>query len=170
MTVITELWKVVDEYPLYSISNHGRVMNNETDTIKIQTINQQGIPSVLVMLNGKQHRKSVAVLVATAFLRPPRQPHFNTPINLDGDRTNNHSTNLAWRPRWFAVKYHQQFTHPERRGFLTPIQDIETGRIFNTGWEAAVEFGLIDVDIMVSSVNGTYCFPTGQRFRMLDDE
>lgn len=163
-----EVWRVIEEFPNYLISSFGRVTNNVNDTIKDQTLNQQGIPSVLFMKDRVQYRRSVAVLVANEFLTLPPHPHFDTPINLDGDRTNNAVTNLAWRPRWFAIKYHKQFHPPYPRGFTEPIQDVESGEVFDTSWDAAMKFGLIDADLAISMMNGTWVFPTHQYFVLVD--
>lgn len=164
----TEVWRTIEAFPNYAISNHGQVVSRVTDVIKQQSINQQGIPSVLLMRDQKQWRRSVAVLVAEEFLVPYPSPHFRTPINLDGDRTNNYFENLMWRPRWFAIAYHQQFHPPFKRGYNKPIEDIITGEQFETSWEAAVKYGLIDANILESMMNNTYVFPTRQFFRLID--
>lgn len=162
-----ERWIELHEFPAYMVSDHGRIMNLEREKIKAQTPNQQGIPSALFVLDGKHYRRSTALLVSRAFLPPPKSVHFDTPINLDGDRFNNHIDNLAWRPRWFAVKYHKQFL-TEPRGCRDPIEDIETGEVFDTSWEAAIKYGLLDIEILLSMINNTFVFPTGQYFRHLD--
>ena len=72
-------------------------------------MNQYGVVFV-GLFNRGQHKKGVARLVAQAFIER-NFPAYNTPINIDGDRWNNSVNNLAWRPRWFAVKYNRQFSH-----------------------------------------------------------
>lgn len=158
-------WKPVPEFPGYSVSEDGRVRNEETNHILTPTKNQHGVAQVGLMLNAVQHKRGVALMVANAFLKPSLEA-FNTPINLDGDRFNNHVDNLMWRPRWFAITYHRQF-HNDLRGFTEPIIEIKTKEVFPTSWEAAIKYGLIDREIFVATSNRTYVWPTYQEFRLL---
>lgn len=163
-----EEWRVVAEFPEYSISNLGRVMNNHTGRILVLTQNQYGVLQAGFFLDGVQYKRGVAKLVANNFLDPSALPAFDTPINLDGDRTNNAVYNLMWRPRWFAVKYHQQFKH-YRTGIKTPIVEVKTGETFKNSFEAAKTFGLLDKEIYVATMNNTYVWPTYQVFRALQE-
>lgn len=153
---------------MYSVSTHGRIRNNKSERIMVLTVNQHGIVNVgLVHHRGPQVKRSVALLVARAFLAEPEQSAFDTPIHLDGDRLNNHVRNLMWRPRWFAVRYHQQFTNNER-GFATPVVEVSSGRVFRDSWEAATTYGLIDREIALANMNRTYVWPTYQMFKLLE--
>lgn len=162
-----ERWKPIPDFPGYSVSDRGRVLNEDTQRIMAVLVNQQGVAYVGLTRDKVQYRRGLALLVANEFLDPPPASIFDTPIHLDGDKTNADVRNLAWRPRWFAVKYHKQFKHPPK-GFRVPIQDVETGTIFETSWEAAITYGLLDEEILSSIVNLTYVWPTYQKFRVLD--
>jgi hypothetical protein len=106
--------------------------------------------------------------VAKAFLPPVAGP-FDTPINLDGDRHNNQVDNLAWRPRWFAIKYNKQFRHPYDNPITSPIVDLKTGIVSENSFEAAKAYGLLEQDLVLSIVNRTYVWPTYQEFAVLSD-
>lgn len=166
MIEIPEEWRSIYEFPGYSVSSHGRVRNDDNERIMTLLRNQQGIINVGLSKNKKQYKRSVTLLVANAFLDPPVPASFDTPINLDGDRSNNYVSNLMWRPRWFAAKYHAQF-HNGQRGYKVPIEDVATGQRFPTSWEAAIEFGLIDREIFTATENRTYVWPTYQIFRVV---
>lgn len=157
-------WKVIPDFPDYSVSNRGQIRNDDTGRVLALTRNQNGLVQVGLMNGHHQHKRGVALLVAKAFLPPPVPETFDTPINLDGDRLNNATENLMWRPRWFAVRYHQQF-HNDKRGFRGPIQEIRTGELFPNSWQAAITYGLLDIEILVATLNRTYVWPTYQRFR-----
>lgn len=163
-----ERWRPIPESESYAISDHGRVKFTKTNRIKAISLNQQGIPNVNLYYDGVQHRRSVALLVAEAFLKKHSNPRFNTPVNLDGNRKNNHYSNLVWRPRWFAIKYHAQF-HNGKRGYNVPVREIRSGEVFPTSWDAAMRYGLIDRDIMVATMNRTTVFPDGYMFEVVDD-
>ena len=62
---------------------------------------------------------------------------FDTPINLDGDRHNNRVENLTWRPRWFAIKYNQQFRHPYENPIPARIMDLKTGEVSENSFQCA---------------------------------
>lgn len=160
-------WRVIPEFPGYSVSDQGLVRNDDCDRILTPTPNQHNVVQVGLMQGGVQYKRGVALLVAKAFLPDPIADSFNTPINLNGDRFVNHADNLKWRPRWFAIKYHRQFFVQERQGFGEPIVDVESGEEFPTSWEAAITYGLLDREIFIATVNRTYVWPTYQRFRVL---
>jgi hypothetical protein len=161
-----ELWHPIKDFPGYSISSHGGVVNIETGYHLTLLRNQQGIVHVNMERRGIQYKRSVTRLVANAFLPTPSLEAFDTPINLDGDRSHNHIQNLMWRPRWFAIKYRQQFFNGIR-GFDKPIEEVETGEQFPTSWEAATTYGLIDLHIKIAVFNRERVWPTAQLYQLL---
>ena len=163
-----EIWKEIEEFPNYSVSNFGRVRSNFSERILVAYPNQSGLVQVGLMLNGKQYHRSVPLLVAKAFIPQPSGP-FDTPINLDGNRHNNHVDNLMWRPRWFAVKYNKQFKEniPYEMEINVPIEDIKTGEVTDNSFECAKKYGLLENEVIMAIVNNTYVWPTYQRFRVV---
>ena len=88
-----EQWLPVPSYEgTYSVSSHGRVRR---DGIILKT-NFPSARYALVQLskNGKVKTAQVHRLVAAAFV--PRVEGRNQINHIDGDRTNNHATNLEW--------------------------------------------------------------------------
>lgn len=160
-----EEWSRIPDFPDYSVSNTGRVRNDDTGRILTLLRNQHGIVHVGLYRDSVQYKKAVAPLVAAAFLPAPSAGTFDTPINRDGDRSNNDVSNLLWRPRWFATKYFQQF-HNGERGFDVPVVETKTEEWFPTSWPAAIRYGLLDREIMVATIGRTYVWPTYQVFRV----
>lgn len=160
-----EEWRAIEGFPGYSVSNLGNIRNDETGKTLALQRNQQGIVHVGLVVEMVQYRRTVSRLVAGAFHKPLR-PTFDTPIHLNGNRSNNAASNLTWRPRWFAVKYKQQFVNGER-GFIVPIVETKTGEEFENSWAAARAFGLLDKDIFLGIMNNTYVWPTYQVFKLL---
>lgn len=163
-----EDWKSVHEFPRYSVSTLGRVRNDNNNRIMAQTLNQQGIPMVGFSSCGDYHKRSVAVLVASAFLPRPFGP-YDTPINLDGDRTNNAVENLMWRPRWFAICFHKQFRKRYHSPINRPIIEMKTKEVSGNSLEACIKYGLLEQDLVLSIINRTVVWPTYQEFRVLED-
>lgn len=160
-------WREIIGFSGYSVSDAGTVRNDDTGRIMRTYLNSRGIETVGIMYRGVQHKRSVAVLVADAFIRTARSLQFNTPINLDGDRTNNQVSNLVWRPLWFARKYHQQF-QVGPRGLFCPIQNMQTEEVFDSTWDAATFNGLLEQELVMSILNRTYVFPLYQTFQILE--
>jgi hypothetical protein len=160
-------WREIVGFSGYSVSDAGAIQNDNTGRLMRTYRNTKGIETVGLMCQGVQHKRSVAVLVADAFIRTARSLTFDTPINLDGDRFNNRVTNLAWRPLWFAQRYHRQFKFGPR-GFARPVQNTHTEEIYPTSWDAAINLGLLERELVMSILDRTYVFPLYQTFRVLE--
>jgi hypothetical protein len=163
-----EYWKEIEDFPGYSVSDYGNVRTDKSGRILVLTENQFGLLQVGMMRDGEQRHRSVPLLVAKAFL-PELTGPFDTPINLDGNRHNNHVDNLAWRPRWFAIRYNQQFKYPYENSILAPVQDLKTGEISENSFACAQRYGLLEHDLVLSILNRTYVWPTYQEFGILED-
>lgn len=159
-------WRPIRDFRNYSVSSEGFVRNEESGRTMALLVNQHGIVNVGLTRNCVQYKRSVALLVATAFLKNDMGDTFNCPINLDGDRFNNRAANLAWRPRWFATKYFQQI---EEAHFVDPypIEELNTHEVFESPWDAALKNGLLQVDVLISITNGECVWPTRQKFKRL---
>lgn len=162
-----ERWKKIRGFPGYSVSNCGLIRSDKSGRILSLSENQFGVLYVGMMKDGTQRHRSVALLVAKAFLPRPRDA-FDTPINLDGDRFNNTVENLTWRPRWFAIKYNQQFKVSMGHSIMEPIEDVKTGVVSENSFECAKQYGLLEQDIVLSIINRTVTWPTYQEFRVID--
>ena len=166
-----EEWKVVEEFPDYAVSNRGEVIRTARNIPMSQPLNQQGIPYVRFYLHSRQIVRSVAVLVAAAFLEPHEHEWFDTPTNINGDRLDNRVENLMWRPRWFAIKYHQQMKEGPLNNYISrPIMDEATEEIYSSPWEAAITLGLLEGDIVVGVFNKESVYPGGYMFCNVEDE
>ena len=157
-----EIWKPVEGFPQYLVSPEGHIRNTERDAPVKTRQNLQGIRMVNLMRDTKQYTRSVALIVAQAYLRPPPSPAYNSVIYLDGDKGNCEARNLMYRPRWYAVKYHQMFREEPLK---VSVIIEETGEIFGTLREACVKYGLIEHYTYVDMLNGSPCFHYGYRFK-----
>lgn len=163
-----EIWEAIEDFPGYSVSNYGRIRTDKSGRILALSETQFGLVQVGMMRDGEQKHRSVPLLVAKAFIPRPEGP-FDTPINLDGDRHNNRVDNLLWRPRWFAVKYNQQFKHPIENPILDPLQDLKTGEVSANSLECAKRYGLLEQDLVFAVFNRTYVWPTYQEFGFYEE-
>ena len=152
-------------FPGYELSNDGLVRNERTERILKTSANQEGIVRVGLMKReeGRQVTVSLIRLVARMFVKG-RSASFDTPIQLNGVRSDCNAENLMWRPRWFAVEYFRQFDENAEPLMKTKIYDVEISKRYDDTRVAASENGLLEKDIMKSVVNGSPCFPTWQIF------
>ena len=143
-----EEWRSLDfiGFPNYAISSFGRVRHIRFDRILSQYPNQKGLYHVGLHRKGIRTNKSVAPLVAQAFLPEPRNPRFNAVCHRDGNRSNNSYENLEWRPLWFVIRYqreyHNYISYPR-----TPVIETTTGLKFKTGRDAANYFCLFEREV-----------------------
>jgi hypothetical protein len=161
-----EQWKVIPAFPNYEVSNLGQVRNRNTGHILAQNINEYDVVFISIYKEGAQFKRSLARLVAKAFIPIP-YPAYDTPINLDGDRWNNRVDNLVWRPRWFAVQYNRQFKSPIYEFHIPyPIGDQHTGESWANSFECARANGLLEKDVVRAILNRTEVWPTYQHFEV----
>lgn len=163
-----EEWKRIPGFPDYKVSNLGRIRAEKSGRILVQSETQFGLVRVGMMQDGVQRHRSLPKIVARAFVSRSTEV-FDTPINMDGDRWNNAAENLTWRPRWFAIKYHQQFKHSPYHYINQPLRDRKTGEVSENSFECAKRYGLLESDLCVSIWNYTPTWPTYQTFDILED-
>ena len=94
---MNEMWKKIDGFDNYSVSNHGRIRNDKEDRILCTSIRSKTSDYYSVLLpvgNGKYKHRSVHRLVAIAFVEnADGKPQVN---HIDGDKHNNRADNLEW--------------------------------------------------------------------------
>lgn len=157
-----EIWVVVPSFGRYAVSSFGRVRNTDSGRMMILSPTQFGELTVGMTKGRREYRRSVKVLVARAFVEGENEVD-NTPILLDGDRTNLHHSNILWRPRWLAWKYTRQFENPPIWYQHGPIED-RFGNRYATIIQAATTLGSLASDVMYSIRTGRKVFPGGETF------
>jgi hypothetical protein len=159
---------VIEEFPDYVIRRDGMVFTAWKHVPRKPSRTQAGAVKITLFRNGLAYTKSLPLLVAKAHLYNDFDPDiFDTPIHLDNDPMNNHVDNLAWRPRWFAVKYSRQYWQENYRNARTRIEDVDTGVIYDGFVEPCQKYGLLYHDIIESCTRGKSVFPTWKVFRFV---
>ena len=90
-----EIFKVIKEYPMYSVSTEGRIRKNSDGKILTPSKKPSGYMQINLMTNdGRRKKEYVHRLVALTFLpNDDRLPEVN---HIDGVRNNNVLSNLEW--------------------------------------------------------------------------
>lgn len=160
--------KPIDGFEDYVIAEDGGVYTSWKHRRIRPSLTREGAVKITLYRDGRPHTRSLALLVARAHLYNDHDPDiFDTPIHLDNDLCNNHVSNLAWRPRWFAVKYQHQYWNVEYRTSRTSVVEVKREIFFETIMAACQEYGLLFVDVLESCNKGTTVFPTWKTFQFV---
>lgn len=165
---MTDELQPIPGFPDYRVYSKGIVESLLTSRVLRPSVNPQGHLKVNLMRDHEAFTRSVNQLVGRAFLPKPPRYDFTNIIHLDGDKTNCAVSNLAWRPRYFAVKYHNQFNTPIFKKSAMPIKDVKTGEVYETIQAAVKKHGLLFTDILVAMHSRTFTWPGYQEFVTID--
>lgn len=135
-SIIGEVWKPIEGFPNYAVSNRGRVYSFTREEvcnghirmrqgrILIPRLGKQGYYYVVLRDGIRNRTKKVHRLVAEAFLANPE--HLECVNHKDECRTNNFVENLEWCTTAYNVTY---------GGAIRKTQE----RFIETGWSKSVE-------------------------------
>lgn len=138
---IVEMWLQVPDYPLYEVSNFGRVMSNNMRNHKEPLLmstfpDKDGHMKVRLSKDGKAKNLFVHRLVASAFIPNPE----NLPVvnHKDENPANNHVQNLEWCTQKENTVYKQM---PKRRAksLRKPIAQLDKDGNVIRVWESRSE-------------------------------
>lgn len=146
--------QIVKKFPKYLVSKKGEVFNKMTSR-KLKLSNDTDGYKV-VTLYGDSHRKTVKVhrLVAEAFIsNPENKPEVN---HKNANRQDNRVENLEWatckenqRYKYDVIGYRPGASKLRRR-----VECIETGKIYESQTEAAINAGISQGAVSSSITRG----------------
>lgn len=169
MIAFEEDWKIIPEFPDYKISNYGRVYNIHRGHEMRTSLNNFGHMkiSLLSLRDGQRYTRSVAQMVAEAFLEPYNFLCDHVLVK-DGDFAHVSAENLTWRPRWFVWKYsHQLKTEQPLHYHNLQVVNVLTGDKYNSIIEAGIMEGLLFDDIWKSTYTRETFFPNIAIFEVI---
>jgi hypothetical protein len=168
--VIEEEWRPVEEFSNYHVSNFGNIYNVLNDHPMRTSVTSFGHKKITLLSewDGRRYTRSVAQLVAQAFVIPPNI-FCDQIIVLDGDFNNVAAYNLAWRPRWFAWKYTRQLKTPQPLHYRNlPVDNIVNDEYYENIIQAGMTEGLLFDDIWRSTYSGDPVFPHNSVFEVVE--
>lgn len=150
-----EIWKTIEDFPNYEVSNQGRVRNKKTGRILKHGDNGRGYKFVVLYENKsiEQHNKYIHHLVAEAFLgERPASCDIN---HKDGNKNNNQLDNLEYCSRSANLKhaYDNKLHDPTKaidamcKVTSIPIRIVETGEVFSSISKCAKTLGTSEGNI-----------------------
>ena len=121
-TIEGEEWRQIpselfDLLEPHEVSSHGRIRNMRTGRVLIGHTNNKGVVSGLSSTGGRTRIIPVARVVASVFLENPESKPLV--MHVDGDKANNHVSNLAWATRAEVT----QASHDRRSTSWTEEED-----------------------------------------------
>lgn len=104
--MVSELWKICNNYPTIEVSNLGNCRRTNNKNKKYLYVSRQGYYVTEVKVNGKRKLLKLHRLIAEAFLNPPTkelveecsEAHWGVVCvnHKDGNKLNNNVSNLEW--------------------------------------------------------------------------
>ena len=146
---MAEIWRQVDSFENYEVSNHGSIRNRKTARV-LRQHNRNGYKSVVLYSEGRWSRLSVHRLVAVAFI--PNSNNLPQVNHIDGDKTNNHAENLEWCT---GFENQQHRVNVLLKAGFRSVMCVETGDIYNSIVSAAKQNNSYIPNIVRACKNGT---------------
>lgn len=116
----SKVWKDVVGYEgLYKVSECGEVLNTKSNRPMKSYLHGRGYDRISLTSQGLQRNHYVHRLVGNAFLEPPENVNQNQINHIDGNKNNNHFSNLEW------TSPSENFNHAVRTGLIKNIVLIE---------------------------------------------
>lgn len=132
MLLKTEIWKDIEGFPNYQVSDHGRVRNKKTMQVLKPGLGGVGYLTVALYKNKKGNTKNIHELVTDAFIG--KKEKGMTINHKDGNKQNNNLSNLE------IVTRRENNMHAYQTG-LNPhkkaVKIVETGEIFESQFDCA---------------------------------
>lgn len=158
-----ERWKTIPDFPNYSVSDLGNIWNNKFEHPMQVSKNNYGHLKITLTnpFTGERKDRSVAKLVAEAFVSPPNRL-CDRVVVLDGRLDNVAAENLMWRPRYFAWKYIHQLKQKQPLHYNNlPVKNLDTKAVYPTIVVCGMTEGLLFDDIWRSTYTQARIFPHG---------
>jgi len=162
-----EVWKVIDGFPKYEVSNFGNIRNKlnkhavaRWESYKYLRVNLRGGDGIIN--KAMVHKAMVHRLVAKAFIpNLDNKPHVN---HIDGDPHNNNVSNLEWVTSKENVE-HAFDTGLRKDNASVIVYDIKEDATigFRSVHQAADYLNISDEAVVVWKVRSSYC-PIDNRY------
>jgi hypothetical protein len=165
-----EIWKNIEFFEEYSVSNFGNIKNNKTGRILKPRKHTGGYMRVILCKDKKHYDYYIHRLVAQAFISNPNNlPEVN---HKDEDKTNNCVENLEWCDRVYQVNYgtcHDRMVETQRKTskHSKPVKCVETGIVYISLHEAERETGIL-YTLICHALNGRQKTAGGYHWAYID--
>lgn len=162
------LWSPVVGFENYEVSFEGEVRNIKRGThLKAWQKKPSDQAKIQFFQDGKYYTRSLAKVVAEAWVPFRLYESCDTPINLNGDRLDCRAVNLTWRPLWYARKFHHQRLYPLYLNWDRRFYCEDTNEVFDNPYHCGSVHGLLEEDIFDSLRTGMKVYLLGYRYKYI---
>jgi len=117
------MFVVIKDFPNYSISEEGVVINNKTGRILKGGLDTDGYHQIILCDKGRRRNCKVHREVAITFI--PNPENYPVVNHIDGVKLNNHKDNLEW----CTISHNTK--HSYKLGFLSQAGEKNNACIYN---------------------------------------
>ena len=153
-----EIWKVIDDFPSYEVSDQGRVRNKKTGHILSPVPDKDGY--LRIHLGKDTVTKRIHRLVAVAFI--PNVENKSQVNHINGDKMDNRASNLEWCS---ALENNMHALDIGLRNVSRSVKIVETGEIFNSIRECAKFINAKEQNVQAAA-SGSYNHRTVKGFHI----
>ena len=159
-------WKKIKHNENYSISENGKVRNDNTKKLKRPYINKQnGYMYVDLWENNKSTKCPIHRLLAETFIpNPENKPQIN---HKNGVKTDNRVENIEWCTNEENLEHSMNVLHQNRGS--KPVICIETGKRYCSMRQAAIGIGAKGCGGISACCNGKANTASGYHWRYADE-
>lgn len=145
-----EEWRVIEEFPHYLISSHGRVKHKDRPNVRKVTVNERGFPVILLSsaTSPTRYLRQINKLVALAFLPTPIYTDNTSIWHKDGNLQNCHYSNLMWERRDRVLEWNEMHRLGTPRFDTPPVKNNRTGEIYKDAFDCAIQEGVLESSIV----------------------
>ncbi len=134
-----EIFKIIEGFENYSVSDFGNVKNNKTGRILQHLFGSDGYAVVGLMANKQRTRTSIHRLVANAFIANIEHKLYID--HVDNDKVNNKANNL----RWVTTKENSQ-NRSMRNDNTSGLKGVSWNKT-SSSWRATIQIDGIKVHL-----------------------
>ena len=166
----SEEWRLIQDFPKYSISSLGRIQNVATKSIRSVRNNHQGFPTLVLYKQDNPTRfvRQVNMLVAQQFLDEPEHRNMTSVWHINGNFEDCRAVNLKWDTRARVMEWNRMWRDGTPQLRTPKVMINGSGRVFNNAYECGLYVSDLETAIVSHIENYPAQYADRARYRYVD--